>query len=203
MPTTTVFSTPCWRAPERLARTFCLLCLLALGAHAAEPRNVVEQAAIRHTAGGPLLDAKIVVELTPSLADALARGITQPFVAELEISRPRKWWFSEDVLDVRRRVKLGYNLLLRTYLVETEARSRSFTELTGALAALGAIEGWPLPERVEFRPGQSYEARLRLRIDTEALPKPLILGAFTSDKWELATPWYSWRFDGPAATDKP
>lgn len=199
----TAFSTPCWRVSERLARAFALLLLLLAGtAHAAD-KNLVERAAIRYTANGPVLDARIAVELTPALADALSRGITQPFVAELQIERQRSWWLDETLLDTRRRVRLGYNLLLRSWLIDTDTRSRSFASLPEALAALGTIDGWPLPERVEFKPGQRYEARLRLRIDTEALPKPLIIGAFTSDKWELATPWFGWTFDGPPPADKP
>lgn len=202
MPTTTVSSTPCWRAAERLALACGLALLLASGARAEEAEaqtNVVQQATIRYTEAGPVLDAKIAITLTPSIADALARGITQPFVAELEIERPRNWWFDADVLDASRRVKLGYNLLLRTWVVDTDTRSRNFSSLGQAIAALGTIEGWLLPGKPEFVHGEHYAARLRLRIDTQALPKPMIIGAFTSDKWELATPWHHWEFDGPSA----
>ena len=196
----TAFTMPCWHAFERLCWLALAACF-AVAAHAAD-KPVVERAAIRYAAAGPLLDARVALQLTPAVADALARGIAQPFVFELEIERQRRWWLNEDVFEARRRIKLGYNLLLRTWLVESETRSRQFTSLDEALAALGQLDGWALPNPPELRPGQRYEARLRLRIDTEALPKPLIIGAFTSDKWELATPWYVWGFDGPPP-DKP
>lgn len=187
-----------WRAPERWARVLAGLALLVAGSGMAA--SEVERAAIRHTPSGPVLDARVKIELTPPVADALTRGIAQPFVAELEIERERSWWFDQEVFDAKRRARLSYTLLSRTWLVETDGRSRAHASLDEALTALGAIDGWLLPDR--FRSAQRYRARLRVRLDTEALPKPLIVGSFTSDRWELATPWFEWRFDGPT-TDKP
>ena len=56
----------------------------------------------------------------------------------------------------------------------------------------------PVLERGALKTGQHYGARLRLRLDISLLPKPLSIGAVTSDKWELATPWFEWSFDAPA-----
>jgi hypothetical protein len=164
-------------------------------AHAAD-QTQVESAALRQDANGPVLDARIRIALTRPIADALSRGISQPFVAELEIERLRKWWVNETVVDARRRAKLGYHLLLRRYIVETDTETHTYGTLDEALTALGTISGWALPPDSRLQAGQSYSARLRLRIDTDALSKPLIIGTFTSDRWALASPWYEWRFDG-------
>jgi len=60
------------------------------------------------------------------------------------------------------------------------------------------VDAWQVLERGALKSGQRYDARLRLRLDTSQLPKPLSIGAVGGDRWELATPWYVWSFEAPA-----
>jgi hypothetical protein len=62
------------------------------------------------------------------------------------------------------------------------------------LGLLGRVADWQVLERGALKTGKRYEARLRLRLDTAQLPKPLSIGAVTSDQWELVTPWHGWSF---------
>jgi hypothetical protein len=54
-------------------------------------------------------------------------------------------------------------------------------------------------DRGALKAGRHYDARLRLRLDPTQLPKPLAIGGGGGEKWEMATPWYQWSFDAPAA----
>jgi hypothetical protein len=174
-------------------------CWLAVaGSALASDASVVRQAAIRATPHGYVLDADMNILLNPTLEDALTKGINLHFLVELELDRPRSWWFDEDIADPKRKLRIYYHLLLRRYVVETGYTTQTAATLDEALALLGRVEDWQVLERGALKTGKRYEARLRLRLDTAQLPKPLSIGAVTSDRWELATPWHGWAFDAPA-----
>jgi hypothetical protein len=118
---------------------------------------------------------------------------------ELEVTRPRNWWLDEDIAEPVRKLRIYYHLLLRRYVVEMGYTTQTVATLDEALALLGKVIDWQVLERGALKAGQRYDARLRLRLDTAQLPKPLSIGAVTGDKWELATPWHEWSFDAPAA----
>ena len=120
------------------------------------------------------------------------------------MTRPRGWWwFAEDIAEPVRKLRIYYHLLLRRYVVETGYATRTAETLSEALALLGRVNDWQVMERGALKTGQRYDARLRVRLDTAQLPKPLSIGAVTSDKWELASPWHTWSFEAPAAPALP
>lgn len=201
MPSMMVFSTPCCARPESALRRWGWLLLalwfgLAPAASAAD-RSAVHQATLRATPQGYALDSEVDIVLNATLEDALTRGIPLHFLLELEITRPRSWWFAEDIAEPVRKMRIYYHLLLRRYVIDSGYRTQTAASLAEALALLGRVEDWPVLERGALKSGETYEARLRLRLDTAQLPKPLSIGVVTGDKWELATPWYAWSFEPP------
>lgn len=201
MPSMMVFSTPCCARPEPALRYWgWLLLALWLGTlcgPAAAHASAVRQAALRAAPQGHVLDADIDIALNATLEDALTRGIPLHFLLELEITRPRKWWFSEDIVEPVRKMRIYYHLLLRRYVIESGYRTQTVTTLGEALGVLGRVEDWLVAERGMLKGGQTYDARLRLRLDTTQLPKPLSIGVVTGDRWDLVTPWHAWSFDAP------
>jgi hypothetical protein len=164
----------------------------------AADKSLIGRAVVRAAPQGYVLDADVDVVLNRTLEDALGKGINLHFLLEFELTRPRSWWFDEDVAETQRKQRIYYHLLLRRYVVETGYTTRTAASLSEALALLGKVEDWQVLERGALKAGQRYDARLRLRLDTAQLPRPLSIGAVTGDKWELATPWYAWSFDAPA-----
>ena len=199
--------TPCCARSEPAFRWLAWLllgCFLAVaGSAQAADKSTVRQAVIRAIPQGYVLDADVDIVLSPTLEDALSRGISLPFLVELELTRPRNWWLDEDIADAVRKLRIYYHLLLRRYVVETGYTTQTVATLDEALARLGEVSDWQVLERGALKTGKRYDARLRLRLDTANLPKPLSIGAVTSDKWELATPWFVWSFDAPAAPPAP
>lgn len=199
----TVSITPCCARPDPAFRWLAALllgCWLAVaGSALANDKSLVRQATLHAVPQGYALDAEIDIDLNRTLEDALSKGINLYFVLELELTRPRNWWFDEGIAEPVRRMRIYYHLLLRRYVVETGYITKTAATLGEALALLGRVEGWQVLERGALKTGQRYDARLRLRLDTAQLPKPLSIGAVSGDKWEVATPWYGWSFDAPAA----
>jgi len=177
-----------------------LSCWLAVaGGALAADKSAVKHAVIRATAQGYVLDADIDIVLNPTLEDALGKGINLYFLVELELTHPRSWWLDEDIAEPVRKLRIYYHLLLRRYVVETGYTTRTAETLSEALALLGRINDWQVLERGALKAGRRYDGRLRLRLDTTQLPKPLSIGGVPGDKWELITPWHEWSFDAPAA----
>ena len=198
--------TPCCARSEVAFRWLSALllgyCLIAGGA-LANDKSAVKHAVVQATSHGYVLDADIDVVLNPTLEDALARGINLHFLLKLELSRPRNWWFDDDIAKPVRKMRIYYHLLLRRYVVESGYTTQTTATLTEALALLGRVDDWQVLERGALKTGRRYDARLRFSLDTTQLPKPLSIGAVTSDKWDLVTPWYTWSFDAPAAPALP
>lgn len=167
---------------------------------AASDKSTVKKAGIRATPQGYVLDADVDIVLNPTLEDALSKGINLYFLIELELTRPGSWyWFDEDIAEPVRKMRIYYHLLLRRYVVESGYVTRTAETLSDALAMLGRVNEWQVLERGALKTGRRYDARLRVRLDTAQLPKPLSIGGVTGDQWELTTPWHKWSFDAPAA----
>ena len=171
---------------------------LASAAHAAEDVRL-DSAEIRAVRPGYELNAQFVLKPNPTLADALEKGVALHFVVTLEITRPRNWWFDQTVGEATRRMRIYYNLLLRRYVVDAGYVTRTVPTLAEALAVLGRIEHWQVLERGALVAGRPYLARIRLRMDSSQLAKPLRLSAMASDTWELESNWIEWQFDAPPA----
>ena len=197
------FFTPCCarRDPAFRWLTGLLLgfWLAGAGAAPAPEKSAVRQAAIQMTQQGYVLNGDVNIVLNRTLEDALTKGINLYFLVELEVTRPRDWWFDTDIAEPVRKLRIYYHLLLRRYVVETGYTTQTVATLSEALEKLGRVEAWPVLERGALKAGQRYDARLRLRLDAAQLPKALSIGAVSGDKWELSTPWYSWVFEAPVA----
>ena len=186
--------------PDRLAGWLaagvCMLLALTQTVHAAEGVGV-QFAEIRAANEGYELAAQFIINPSRTLEDALEKGVALHFIAEMEVTRPRSWWFNESVGEATRRMRIYYNLLLRRYVVDAGYSTQTAASLDEALFLLGRVEHWQILERGALKTGQRYQARLRFRMDTSQLAKPLQIGVLASGKWDLQSGWYEWKFDAP------
>ena len=207
MPNMMASFTPCCARRDPAIRWLAGLLLgfwlTVAGGALASDKSAVSQAAIHAIPQGYVLDGDVNIVLNSTLEDALSRGINLYFLLELELTRPRNWWFDETIAEPVRKMRIYYHLLLRRYVVETGYTTRTAATLGEALAMLGRVDGWQVLERGALMTGKRYDARLRLRLDTSQLPRPLSIAAVGGDRWELVTPWYDWSFDAPAVPSPP
>ncbi len=141
-----------------------------------------------------LLAGGYSIRLSPTLEEALHKGVTMTFVQIFEADRPRDYWFAEDIAVQRRALRLSYNALLRQYQLQHGVSLKSLDTLADALAALGDFADWPVIERKALSRKYLYQARVRMYLDTSQLPKPLQLNAFASERWEMDSGWREWSF---------
>jgi hypothetical protein len=186
----------CSKRPERRGGLHALLAAgwlaLAGAAHAAG----IELRDFAFGAGDDAYELAVSAEFTlpPALENLLEKGVTLTFRAEVEVQRPRWWWFNERVARKVSNYRLSYHALTRQYRVTSGEFQQSFPALSDALRKITRLRQWPVVERAEVRAGAQYEAVFRYYHDVSQLPKPLQVTAFANTDWELSAEPRKWTF---------
>jgi hypothetical protein len=188
-----VFITACSKnLPERLCRWLLLLLLAPAIVWAAEIQ--VDNPQLAAGEDGYVLSADFRFELKPRLEEAVARGVVLYFVVDFEMTRERWYWLDQTVLARSLTYSLSYHALTRQYRLSTGGLHQSFGTLGEALAVLSRLRNWLVIDKGEaaVRPGETYQAALRLRLDPAQLPRPFQITALGNKDWTLAADWKIW-----------
>lgn len=171
---------------------FVLLALLTLGL--ARAQMEVKSAGLTAGEDAYLLSADALIELNATLEEAIARGVGLHFATEFELTRPRWYWFDETIAARTFTYRLSYHALTRQYRLSTGALHQSFASLPEAVGVLARIRERAVFDRAQVKPGDTYQAALRVRLDLSLLPKPIQVSAIGAREWNLASEWYRWTF---------
>jgi Domain of unknown function (DUF4390) len=134
------------------------------------------------------------IQLSPTLEDALKRGVQLSFLQEFEAVRPRDFWFSEDIAKLSRVIRISYNALLRQYYVTVSGHSETYTNLPDALRAAGDFGDWSVLHQSQLDRKNTYRVSVHMYLDSSQLPKPLQVNAVASQRWQLDSDWREWMF---------
>jgi hypothetical protein len=141
------------------------------------------------------LEANFEVGLTPTLEDALNRGLPLHFVVEFELIYPR-WYtaylWNKSVAELEQRYRVSYNALTRQYRLSFGTLHQNFDTLNDALALLGRLRRRFVVDADALDEGRFYEAAIRMRLDVSQLPKPFQINALASRDWNLSSEWFRW-----------
>ncbi len=155
----------------------------------------VKSAELSLNGGEYYLEANFEVGLTPTLEDALNKGLPLHFVFEFELIHPR-WYtaylWNKSVAALSQRHRLSYNALTRQYRLSFGSLHQNFDKLNDALALLGRVRPRFVVDADALDEGKVYEAVIRLRLDVSQLPKPFQINALASRDWNLSSEWFRW-----------
>ena len=150
----------------------------------AQQIDVVQKGELFHLNGG------FAIQLSPTLDDALRRGVQLTFVQAVEAERARDWWLAEGLSDLERRVRLSYNALLRQYYVTLSGVSSAHESLADALREAGDLRDWAVVNVRQMKKKSEYKIYVRMYLDISQLPKPLQVNALASSgRWQLDSGW--------------
>ena len=165
----------------------------------------VNKAELRLSEDSYHLTASYDINLTFVAQQALERGIPLYFVTEFSLTRPRWYWLEEEIFQGEQTAKLSYNVLTRQYRISRGALFQNFVSFEDALNMLSRQSSAAIPadlitqdsgyiaELIKMvKTETSYFAAVRLRLDTDQLPKLLQVNAMTGDDWTLDSKWYRW-----------
>lgn len=198
MPNMTAFITRCCKRIEAGLPTL-VLALLLLTAAAAQAGSIEpKRAALTPNEDGYALSAEFSLDLGNRLEDAVGRGVPLYFNLEFVLERPRKYWVSEHIVTRSLTYRLAYSSLMRQYRLSTGNLHQNFGSLAEALRVVGRIAALPVVEKDVIKPGESYEAAVRLALDRSQLPKPFQVDALTDRALHVEAKVLRWQFVAPA-----
>ena len=154
----------------------------------------IESASLDAVGDAYVLNADFEIVFDRVLEEAINKGVGISFLVEFQISQPRKYWFDDEIITVRRQITLNFHALTRQYLVSYEGHQKSFETLAEAQQALMHIDGWKVVSKSLLENGETYQAALLMRLDKAKLPKAIQVDAISSENWNLASEIYSWSF---------
>ncbi len=191
------FSTRLWKSISRLL-ALALAAIVWSGALCAAQTEAIEirRAALTERDEGYVLEADFDIQLTPTLEEALAKGVTLAFLFEWEILRPRWYWLNERVAGGQQSFRLAYQPLTRQYRVTVGQLFTSFASLDEAVRFVSRVRRAQVADSGTFKKDQTYQAAVRLRLDIAQLPKPFQVNALSSRDWNIGSDWFRWSFGG-------
>lgn len=184
----------------RSSRLCALLatCLFALfSAPTAQAGDIVIKRAEAYVANAlVMIDFDADFTFSDDAIDALTSGITLTFDLDVTISESRSYLWDRELFATRRHYTLERHALSKQFvltdLITGERRIHASLDL--AIADLGRIRKLPLTERAEL-PGEALRCAVRLKLDINALPTPMIPLAYVSPGWHMSSGWHRWPAD--------
>lgn len=144
--------------------------------------------------GSLQIDADTYLPVSNDLRYFAERGVMLYFTADLEIVKPRSWWFDKTVVQAEQTWRVVYNALTRQWRIGTGDLSLPEASLDDALAQVRNIRGWEVLPAAGLEKNEEYVGRMRVRLDTSLLARPFRVDAINSSAWSLATPWKDFSF---------
>lgn len=173
---------------------FALLFLFAVNARAAEGVEI-SQAHLETAEDGIKLSSSFSFDLNRGLEEAINRGLPLYFTTDIEIRRPRWYWFDEQSIKTSQTIRLSYNVLTRQYHAAIVGRlQQSFTSLDDALTLVRRPSRWLVAEKGALKSGEQYSVAVRMRLDVAQLAKPFQVNAINNSDWRLSSDWKTFVF---------
>lgn len=197
--------TACLKSRSDPWRVWLLVLGLVFGLVARAAEIEVTNPELSLTEDGYVVSADFTIDLNQRLEEAVAKGVVLNFIVDFELTRPRWYWLDEKLVSRSQTYRLSYHALTRQYRLATGALHQSFPTLSEAVRMLSRLHNWVVIEKPSDRadkpqpkPGETYHAALRLRLDTTQLPKPFQISALGNKDWSLASDWKTWQATLPA-----
>jgi len=181
---------------KRWLPTVLLLCLplMPLAAFAAEGVEI-RDAHLENTEEGYKLSCALSFELNHELEEAVTRGIPLYFTTEIQITRPRWYWFDERAVSASQTIRLSYNVLTGQYYAAILGHlQQSFTTLDDALSMVRHPIRWVVAEPGALKRGETYHVAVKMRLDLDQLPKTFQVHALNNSDWHLSSDWKTFDF---------
>lgn len=170
----------------------CLLCSWTVQASAQQ--FTIENAKTELVKQVYSLDATLKYQFTPETLAALKNGVSLILVLDIEVIKPRRYMWDEEIASLEQRYEIQYLALTGQYLLSNKnsGAKHVFAKLEDALRSLGRIKDLPIIDAHLLNSKEHYMVQARSRLDLDSLPVPLRLKAYFSSEWWLSSGWYSW-----------
>ncbi|SFB32188.1 protein of unknown function [Collimonas sp. OK607] len=153
------------------------------------------QAHIETGDDGYKLSATFSFDLNRGLEDVVNRGVTLYFTTDVELTRPRWYWFDEKAITATQTIRLQYNVITRRYNVAINGSlQQSFNTLDDALSLIRRPSRWLIADKSALKSGEVYRVAVRMGLDLGLLSKPFQVNALNNSDWRFSSDWKSFNY---------
>jgi Domain of unknown function (DUF4390) len=206
MTLTTAFITRCCKRAEPdgaftlcrwrnlIAQVFIALLICSAPAQSVFAEGITVTSASLETAEeGYRLDAELDFGLTPTLEDAINKGVPLYFSLDYEVVRPRRYWFDATEVSGAKQWKISYNALTQQYRLAIGSFYQNFQTLDEARRLLSRqrVQIIGNGDKNALKKNTAYKVSVRMRLDVQQLPKPFQVNAMGSRDWNLSSDWFT------------
>lgn len=134
-------------------------------------------------------------ELGNDVKNAINEGIPVSFIAEVEINRPRWYWFDEKTIRSTQTIKIQYDLWRRQYTAAVNGGlKQNFATLDEIIKLVKQPRRWLVAEKGALSFGATYNVAVRLKLDSSQLSKPMLFTSLSNSGWRLSSDWKRFTF---------
>jgi hypothetical protein len=180
-------------APWLLAACFLSLCLPGFAQSTAD----ITQFDVERNSEELTVSAQLQFELSPTVEEALLKGIPMVFVVDADVLRERWYWYDKTVVSATRQFRLAFQPLTRRWRLNVStgpgpasglglALNQSYDTLAQALSAIKRLSRWKVASASDLDAVQRYRLEFRFRLDLSQLPRPFQIGALGQSEWDVA-----------------
>ena len=156
-------------------------------AHAAEGVEITS-AHIELTDEGYRLSANYGFDLNSGIEEAIQHGVTLFFTTEVELTRPRWYWYDDKAVAARQTIGITYDVFTRQYHVSVVgSMGQKFQTLDDAMVLIRRPSRWVIAPKGALKRGETYNVTLRMFMDRDRLSRPMQVNAFNNSQWRLTS----------------
>ena len=176
--------------------TLCLT-LTPLTASAAEPTVDLQNLKVELSEGAVYASLQWNFQLPAPLEEALYKGVALYFVAEVEVTRERWYFYDKKLLSAQRHMRLSFLPLTRRWRVNVASQpfssaglgmslGQSYDTLDEALQPIRRIAQWNIGNAFDLEPDTKQNISISYKLDLTQLPRPMQMGAAGQSDWNIA-----------------
>ena len=189
----------------RRAPVLLMLLFAAFGAGSVSPSRAdaldgvleVRSAYVSADQGVFQLFARVAYPVNDDIRAALKDGLTLMFDLDMVVSRERRFWLNETIIEYTLRRELSYHAVSDRYVTRDfeqagSSEQHSYATLEEALEALGNVDALPILVSPQLSANGQYRVSLRAGVRRGRLPDTLRVLLFWTDDWHRESEWFSW-----------
>jgi hypothetical protein len=176
---------------------FAAACLTPLTASAAEPAVELQTLKVEQSEGAVYASMQWNFQIPAPLEDALYKGVALYFVAEIEVTRERWYFYDKKLLSAQRHMRLSFLPLTRRWRVNVASQpitsaglgmslGQSYDNLDDALQSIRRIAQWNIGNASDLEPDTKQNIAVSFKLDLTQLPRPMQIGAAGQNDWNIA-----------------
>ena len=173
------------------------LCLTLETANAAEPAVELQNLKVEQSEGAVYASLQWNFQLPAPLEDALYKGVALYFVADIEVTRERWYFYDKKLLSAQRHMRLSFLPLTRRWRVNVASQpfssaglgmslGQSYDNLDDALQSIRRIAQWNIGNASDLEPDAKQNIAINFKLDLTQLPRPMQMGAAGQNDWNIA-----------------